>query len=106
MEILASDTISGKSSNVISYRINVLNLQFLFERAKKLGAQQRVRKLNIVEVAIALIAYLGTQGNSSSEGFCIASLHAFFLTSTLKTVTLPQRLSIRLLIKRDSTDLL
>lgn len=78
MEILASDSISGKSSNAITNIINVLNLQFLVERAKQLGAKQRIRKLNIVEVATALIAYLGTQGNSSSEGFCIASLHAFF----------------------------
>lgn len=78
MEILASNTISGKFSNVITNITNVLNKQLLDESAKKLGAQQRVRKLSISEVAIALIAYLGTQGNSSSEGFCIASFHAFF----------------------------
>ena len=78
MEILASDKISGKSSNVVINIITALNMQFLVELAKKLGAQQRIRKLNLAEVATALIAYLGTQGNASSEGFCIASFHAFF----------------------------
>ena len=36
MEILASDSISGKSSNAITNIINVLNLPFLIERAKQL----------------------------------------------------------------------
>lgn len=58
-------------------KLNVLMHDKLASLARSLGCMQRARVIDPANVAIALIAYTGGNGNCHSEGFSLASFMAY-----------------------------
>ena len=58
-------------------KLNVLMHDKLTSMARSLRCMQRARVIDPANVAIALIAYTGGNGNCHSEGFSLASFMAY-----------------------------